>query len=191
MIRALSTRYAGVRFRSRAEARWALFFDAIGLSWQYEFDGFLIREGAYLPDFWLPEVRLFFEVKGAQPTDEERAKCASLAKAAECDMLLAIGNPEERFQLLWFDRDGEREGLYVWARDTISATGFWLVAEDSANWIGPDKTKGRQTPRGPMLSGALEVAYEAARSARFERNTPRQQPIRETDPQRFPEGRAA
>jgi hypothetical protein len=184
MIQSITTTYAGTKFRSRAEARWAIFFDAIGLNWQYEFDGFVVRAGAYLPDFWLPEIKMFFEVKGVEPTDEERAKCVQLAQASEYDMLLAIGNPEERFQILWFDRDGQREALYVWARDYHSACGFWLVAEDTGNWIGPDKTKGVITRAGPMLSGALEHAYEAARSARFERGQARigRQPvIRETD----------
>lgn len=176
MIRSLTTSYAGVKFRSRAEARWAIFFDAIGLSWQYEFEGFEVRRGvAYLPDFWLPEV------KGAEPTDEERAKCVALAEQSEADILLAVGNPEERFQLLWFDHSGEREERYVWARDRHSACGFWLVAEDSANWIGPDRTKGVIRRAGPMMTGALEHAYEAARSARFERGIARQTVIRETD----------
>jgi hypothetical protein len=36
----LEIRYAGVRFRSRLEARWAGFFDGIGSRWNYEpFDG--------------------------------------------------------------------------------------------------------------------------------------------------------
>jgi hypothetical protein len=196
MIRALITTYAGCKFRSRAEARWALFFDAVGIRFQYEFEGFLIRAGAYLPDFWLPELRLFFEVKGDEPSGEERAKCAEVAIASECDMLLAVGNPEERFQLFWFDRDGEREDRYVLARDRMSDCGFWLVAEDGANWIGPDKTKGKETPRGPMLSGALEDAYAAARSARFERGSGkvRQSTFVDADPDRVPfpsEGRAA
>jgi hypothetical protein len=186
MIRALSTTYASVRFRSRAEARWALFFDAVGLKWQYEFEGFELRSGCYLVDFWLPDVNLYVEVKGREPTDVERARCADLAQATEADVLIAVGNPEERFQLLWFDRAGEREARYVWARDYHARCGFWLVAEDSANWIGPDRTRGHVTPRGPMLSGALEEAYELARSARFDRRyrAARQQPIAERDPER-------
>jgi hypothetical protein len=35
-IAAIPTRYAGVQFRSRLEARWAAFFDLLGWRWDYE-----------------------------------------------------------------------------------------------------------------------------------------------------------
>lgn len=35
-MKAHPTTYAGVRFRSRLEARWAAFFDLAGWSWEYE-----------------------------------------------------------------------------------------------------------------------------------------------------------
>lgn len=48
-IRAIETRYRGVYFRSRLEARWAAFFDAAGWSWEYEpFD-----TAGWIPDFVL------------------------------------------------------------------------------------------------------------------------------------------
>lgn len=36
----IETRYASCRFRSRLEARWAVVFDTLGISWQYEPEGF-------------------------------------------------------------------------------------------------------------------------------------------------------
>lgn len=186
-IPAISTHYAGQKFRSRTEARWAVFFDTAGIRYQYEFEGHVIRSGAYLPDFWLPELRLYFEVKGADPTEEERRKCAELCEAAECDVLLAVGQPDELFQIHWFDRGGERDDRYALARDRITECGFWLVAEDHANWIGPDRTKGEQRPAGPMFSGALEHCYAAARSEQFPRmdRPQRHRPITEYDPDRL------
>lgn len=72
-INAIETRYAGCLFRSRTEARWAVFFDAIGISWIYEVEGFHIgtnNEGTatrkYLPDFYLPDEDLWIEVKGTR-----------------------------------------------------------------------------------------------------------------------------
>lgn len=58
----IPTLYAGVRFRSRLEARWAAFFDEVGWSWEYEpFD----CEG-YIPDFViLGEMPLLVDVKPA------------------------------------------------------------------------------------------------------------------------------
>ena len=94
-IHAIETRYAGCRFRSRLEARWAVFFDTLGIKWEYEPQGFdldaLVAEigrvepaliayretgssasllpdtglGGYLPDFWLPTQQTWVEVKGA------------------------------------------------------------------------------------------------------------------------------
>jgi len=37
------TKYAGITFRSRLEARWAVFFDALGISWEYEPETFLVN----------------------------------------------------------------------------------------------------------------------------------------------------
>ena len=60
-IRPIETRYKGYRFRSRLEARWAVFFDASGIAWEYEKEGYDLGELSwYLPDFWLPSVRLSF-----------------------------------------------------------------------------------------------------------------------------------
>lgn len=64
MIRAIETNYAGCRFRSRLEARWAVFFDALGISWEYEPEGFELNDGTrYLPDFYLPQTQTWVEVK--------------------------------------------------------------------------------------------------------------------------------
>jgi len=55
-IKAIETRYAGCNFRSRLEARWAVFFDHLGIKWEYEREGYVgVRGTPYLPDFWLPD----------------------------------------------------------------------------------------------------------------------------------------
>lgn len=51
-IKPIETAYKGYRFRSRLEARWAVFFDALHFDWQYEPEGFELPSGQlYLPDF--------------------------------------------------------------------------------------------------------------------------------------------
>lgn len=65
--RAIETEYNGYRFRSRLEARWAVFFDALGVRYEYEPEGFDLGDGVwYLPDFYLPDVNegIYIEVKG-------------------------------------------------------------------------------------------------------------------------------
>ena len=39
-MRAIGTKYGGCYFRSRLEARWAVFFDHLGIEWLYEPEGF-------------------------------------------------------------------------------------------------------------------------------------------------------
>src|ERR1700748_2593177 len=67
VIKAIETEYHGYRFRSRLEARWAVFFDTVGLRWHYEPQGYTVPTPAgpirYLPDFWLG-VGMWAEVKG-------------------------------------------------------------------------------------------------------------------------------
>ncbi len=74
-IRAIPTRYAGRLFRSRTEARWAVFFDELGVEWEYEVQGFETSHGRYLPDFYLPQMTLgngpsgtWFEAKNDEYT---------------------------------------------------------------------------------------------------------------------------
>lgn len=61
---AIQTEYAGHLFRSRLEARWAVFFDHAGIKWQYELQGYECKGHRYLPDFYLPDSNDFVEVKG-------------------------------------------------------------------------------------------------------------------------------
>ena len=64
-LQAIETVYNGYKFRSRAEARWAVFFDAAGIEYQYEPEGFKLSDGTlYLPDFYLPESDTWCEAQG-------------------------------------------------------------------------------------------------------------------------------
>lgn len=73
-LKPIPTVYKGYRFRSRLEARWAVFFDVCGVKWEYEPEGYDLGNGiSYLPDFVLHDVEtthdnhydnLYVEVKG-------------------------------------------------------------------------------------------------------------------------------
>ena len=64
-IKPIETEYNGYRFRSRLEARWAVFFDSLKIKYEYEQEGFQLPNGKkYLPDFYLPEEEYYIEVKG-------------------------------------------------------------------------------------------------------------------------------
>lgn len=70
-MKPIETLYNGYRFRSRLEARWAVFFDSLGIEYEYEPEGVDIGGVRYLPDFYLPESRSFFEVKGVMSEYDE------------------------------------------------------------------------------------------------------------------------
>ncbi len=71
-MKAIETSYKGYRFRSRTEARWAIFLDSVGISYQYEPEGFDLGEhGCYLPDFYIPSANTWIEIKGVNPTPKE------------------------------------------------------------------------------------------------------------------------
>jgi len=62
-MKAINTAYKGNYFRSRLEAKWAVYFDVIGVKWQYEPEGFEENGIKYLPDFYFPEYDIWGEVK--------------------------------------------------------------------------------------------------------------------------------
>jgi hypothetical protein len=80
MIRAVPRRYAGVDFRSTLEADWAYTLDRLGMTWQYEPEAIMLPSGReYRPDFYLPELTTWLEVKG--PHDERIELARELDRA--------------------------------------------------------------------------------------------------------------
>jgi hypothetical protein len=104
-IKAIETEYAGYRFRSRAEARWAVFLEALEVKWSYELEGYALPSGWYLPDFFLtmrpeeydaqmwPGAGQWLEIKGTEPTDAELLLLGELAVHTKHTSHLAVGPP--------------------------------------------------------------------------------------------------
>lgn len=93
-IQAIPQVYKGIQFRSRLEARWAIFFDHLGIAWHYEFEGYQLPSGWYVPDFWLPDVGpgTFVEVKPFEGAGDNRI--FELAEATDKKCFLVWGNPK-------------------------------------------------------------------------------------------------
>jgi hypothetical protein len=77
-VKVIETEWNGYKFRSRLEARWAVFFDNVGIEYRYEPEGFDIDGIWYLPDFYLPKHNCWVEIKPSDPSQEEMAKAAAL-----------------------------------------------------------------------------------------------------------------
>jgi len=73
-LKPIETQYNGYKFRSRLEARWAVFFDTVGINYEYEKEGFDLGEaGWYLPDFWLPDLHRWIEIKSSDKLSKEES----------------------------------------------------------------------------------------------------------------------
>jgi hypothetical protein len=86
------TLYRGTQFRSELEAGWARTLDHLGTEWEYEQRACKLPSGTfYLPDFWLPAIRTFIEVKGTH--GQRRHKPQELAQEVNEDVIVLIGWP--------------------------------------------------------------------------------------------------
>jgi hypothetical protein len=108
MIEAIPTNYRGVQMRSRLEARWALFMDRLRVEWVYEPELFSLPVGGYLPDFWLPRLDTYLEIKPHRPWWLETEKCSLLADTTRKRVILLAGPCE-----LPYD-PGDRHGFPEW-----------------------------------------------------------------------------
>ncbi len=87
MSRSMKTGYDGHRFRSRLEARWAVFFNEMKWKYHYELDSIVVEHKneivPYLPDFYViieDDHKAFIEVKGPRMTDVDDIKVLGSGK---------------------------------------------------------------------------------------------------------------
>lgn len=94
-MKAIETRYAGCRFRSRLEARYAVLLDHLGVRWEYEPQGYELPSGPYLPDFWLPGIRggMWLEIKAEGAPEDPRHE--ELAEMSGSDVAVTNGLPRD------------------------------------------------------------------------------------------------
>lgn len=195
-IQAIETRYKGYRFRSRLEARWAVFFDTLGIEWEYEPEGFALGQGVYyLPDFRLVsksgETHFWIEIKAQDPSEIEQMKAEGLALGLGNPSMIVFGIPgSERYMLyapqeqMWF-KDQDIDGYPVWC-DYIYCqqylTELWesyvtlrpetmigvTTWEDFITKYYTDSVKYFDVNTHRARCERLQCAYSASRSARFE-----------------------
>jgi hypothetical protein len=95
----IDTEYNGYYFRSRLEARYAVYFDKLGWKYEYEAEGYKLDSGFYLPDFYFPEIDCFAEVKAKKLNELEMKLCYELTERLsnnnqQIKVLLLEGQPD-------------------------------------------------------------------------------------------------
>jgi hypothetical protein len=123
-IKSLPTEYRGITYRSRTEARWAVFFTENEIPFNYEFEGFDLGGVWYLPDFWLPAAKSWFEVKPADPTPVEVKKAKLLAAGSGRLVFVAPGNPHADIGLHVFSPTGRMQTGWKFAYAHEEGVGF-------------------------------------------------------------------
>lgn len=109
MIKAIETTYGGILFRSRLEARWAVFMDAMNVRYVYEPEAYDLGDCCYLPDFWLPDLNTFLEIKPVVPTEAESRKAVRLAEDSNSRVIILFGSPgyvtDAALPMWWADQE--------------------------------------------------------------------------------------
>lgn len=190
-IKAIQTEYKGYLFRSRLEARWAVFFDELGIEWEYEPEGLVLSNGKYyLPDFYLPDFSCFFEVKrkSIRGTSEGYHAMALISNGQwgnEWSGIICFGDPMDDDLYIYCQETDDGGGGVYESEVTIGlrpATGkpylfsyedgrersfFDVFGEDMHNIPMLTREYG-EYDYGDFVSKKVMLARLAARQARFE-----------------------
>lgn len=141
-MKAIETVYNGYKFRSRLEARWAVFFDSIGVEYEYEQEGFELESGWYLPDFYLPFYKCFVEIKPSYCKEEKDAKKKLedlFVENKDCCCMICFGDPvDDCCELLCYSLN-----------DSSGGYGFYRASFVEGAWYhykGYICTKGKHFP---------------------------------------------
>jgi hypothetical protein len=183
------------------EARWAVFFDALGIKWWYEPEGFDLRfdyeefakdwdmteeelldegvpqtfkhldgkEYSYLPDFFLPELNYWLEIKGPNPSREELEKAFLLSH-----MLYEAGRSkmEEAKTIAEMRRANDdffRQGVYIiygdipWPHPNKGNIFGFGARESGSHFFSqfvPEDQQTKEAEYRSLLMGQLKLCWQ-------------------------------
>lgn len=173
-LQPIPTRYKDCYFRSRLEARWAVFFDTASIPWEYEQGGVILPNGeCYLPDFWMPRWGMFAEIKPTTTGIGRTEKYEILSTLSGTSLLLIVGPPSSGKYTTYLYRPETHEHCvsdigHVFGYDRRDEDVIWLIGADDCCACPLDQPK-TDHERFPVADHRrLGEAYIAASSARFE-----------------------
>lgn len=172
MLKPIETTYNGYKFRSRLEARWACFLDALAVPYIYEAEGYDLDGVWYLPDFWLPTQNCWMEIKGKKPNSEEIKKALALSSLGGHPVVMFHGEIDKSI-VADIATDRYSPAAFAWANCTWCGR-VELIDVNAYKSIHCLQCETQRLFR--FSSSLLRRAYDVARSARFEHG---EQPVPE------------
>jgi hypothetical protein len=179
MITVIPTLFDGILFRSRLEARWACFYKTLGINYSYEHEGYQGQNWIrYLPDFYIPHLDCFIEIKGNVPTikEEEKARFLSDGTNKKCYIFYGsfpkirdIDNYETDSAICFSPTIGW-DNQYRWCECVLcDFLGIEYMARSHRLDCKCKKTREIGDDKGYNgLSNRLIIAYDKAINERFE-----------------------
>lgn len=176
-MQAIQTVYKGYKFRSRLEARWAVFLNSLGANWSYETEGYDFSGVWYLPDFFVADWNCWIEIKGKSASEDEAEKCQRLAVESSKTVLLLSGEPwaegsNNHYDITLYDPNRSEQNAssgWEFGEGRRCAEEIWLVNDMSAFALKPISHEGdHKYPLSGTSANSIMVALTAARQARFE-----------------------
>lgn len=144
----ITVQYGGYRFRSKLEAKWAVFLDYLRVPYQYEPRVYHLHGNiGYLPDFYLPEQDIFLEIKpdkDLREADARKIQLFSTDNTIKPNLIVVFGEPDLFQDRMFFVRGCNWQGVR-WA---------YNEEQDIAKIQTREGTWG--DPRHPIIYGAVE-----------------------------------
>lgn len=161
-----SAQYGGVSYRSGTERTWAVFLDVLGVAHRYEPETFdLPGWGRYTPDFHLPELNVWLEVKPADQEIRRLERCKADVFAQHCEgrVWLSRGYPIARsgyIEQIANGHGGSFEFCCIALDEHYPKEGVWLVGCDRRGHALPPRHIGNESSRNPRASRHIEPGID-------------------------------
>jgi len=175
-VQAIETQYAGCRFRSRLEARWAVALDTAKIRWEYEPEGFETPFGRYLPDFRLTSFARprWLEVKPEGYTHDanDTKRWGSLVESTGTMLIVACGLSERTIVIIGTHAYGHQGHPGIIDEAAVNAgrsarfefgeSGTRAPVDDwprPATWDVPERFKRDESTTGPAATHQVSIAH--------------------------------
>lgn len=169
MITAIHTTYNGYKFRSRLEARWAMYLTQLSIPWEYEKEAFDLEGLTYVPDFWLGKHRAWLETKGDLMSDQAGLvildKCKRLAILSAYPVILAFNDPLDQRCAVFGIKGGFYPDSYFTTCLVCGSLGVRVRANAMTKFLCPNG-QGHEAMDVASVSAARRASFEAAQAAR-------------------------